>query len=581
MKKKTIGRLLLWTLIVFAGNGSLDATSRSLEKPVDDPGQPARLAAEFLAPGPSSGPAGQAACRSTVWSPETTPTTYTNPVLYADYSDPDVIRVGRDYYMTASSFSCLPGLPVLHSRDLVNWRLIGHALRRYPNPAFDRPQHGKGVWAPSLRYHDNRYYIFWGDPDAGIYRLCADHPAGPWDAPRLVLAGVGMIDPCPLWDDDGKAYLIHAWAASRVGVKGLLTVREMDPAGTFVSPEGKHVFDGNDHQPTIEGPKFYKRDGFYYILAPAGGVRNGWQLALRARDIYGPYTHRVVLEQGSSPINGPHQGGWVESTDGRSWFLHFQDAGAYGRLVHLQPVGWQDGWPWMGRRDDRSGAWQPVPTGTKPECGPDLPGVNPAETDEFDHDELGRQWQWQANPKLTWFALMRDRDYLRLFAEALPHDQATLWDAGNLLLQKFPAPAFTATTKLTFTPRENGPQAGLVVMGKDYACLTVTRTDEGFTLSQRVCQNAANGGTETVRATTALPDATVSLRVTVSGPPALCQFSYSLDGDRFDPLGEPFPAKPGLWVGAKVGLFCIRPPTIANGGYADFDWFRIEPPPHD
>jgi len=420
------------------------------------------------------------------------------------------------------------------------------------------------------------FYIYWGDPDAGIYMVRAENAAGPWEKPVLVLPGIGMIDPSPLWDDDGKAYLVHAWAASRAGVKSLLTIHQMNPEGTQASPNGKHVFDGNVNQPTIEGPKFYKRNGHYYILAPAGGVTNGWQLALRSNNVYGPYDCKTVLEQGDSPINGPHQGGWVQTLSGQSWFLHFQDLEAYGRVVHLQPVTWRDGWPFMGQYNDETGKWQPVLTYEIPECEGDCPIVNPVESDEFNSDELGLQWQWQANPKLTWYALIRNSDYLRLFAHALPRKYATLWDAGNLLLQKFPAPTFTATTRVTFTPMEEGTRTGLIVMGKNYACLSMTETEGGYLLEQITCHNAHAGGREQVKDSTKLPEKTAYLRVAVTGPDASCQFSYSTDGAAFHDLGEAFTAESGMWIGAKVGLFCTKEQDVRYGGYADFDWFRIE-----
>ncbi len=579
MKKRAFFSLLLLMVGISSGNVNLDNITdqdQILKVSGEKSRIHTRLAQEFVSHPETISQTDSADYRSKVWSPETPGGTYQNPVLYADYSDPDLIRVGQDYYMTSSSFSCIPGLPVLHSKDLVNWSLIGHALRRYPNELFNSPQHGKGVWAPCIRYHNNLFYIYWGDPDAGIYMVRSQNPSGPWEDPVLVLSGIGMIDPSPLWDEDGKAYLIHAWAASRVGVKSLLTVHPMNPEGTKVSLNGKHVFDGNGYQPTIEGPKLYKRNGYYYILAPAGGVKTGWQLALRSRDIYGPYDCKVVLEQGTAAINGPHQGGWVETPSGQSWFLHFQDLKAYGRVVHLQPVTWQQDWPLMGNLNDSSEKWEPVLTGKKPECKDSGPIVNPIESDEFNNDQLGLQWQWQANPKLTWHALLRNTNYLRLFAQKLPHENATLWDAGNLLMQKFPAPAFTATTKVKFTPNKHGTRTGLVVMGKDYACLSMTATESGYSLSQIACTDAHKGSREKVLEETTLSENTVYLRVTVSAPEATCEFSYSADGKTFHSLGKPFEAKPGIWIGAKVGLFCIRQQDVPNGGYADFDWFRIE-----
>src|SRR3972149_827769 len=146
--------------------------------------------------------------------------TYRNPVLFADYSDPDAVRVGDDFYMPASSFNCVPGLPILHSRDLVNWRLIGHAIQQLPK-RFDAVQHGNGLWAPSIRYHDGDFWIFVGDPDWGILMTRAVDPAGPWEPLHLVKAGQGLIDPCPLWDGD-QAYLVHAFAKSRAGKNSIL-----------------------------------------------------------------------------------------------------------------------------------------------------------------------------------------------------------------------------------------------------------------------------------------------------------------------------------------------------------------------
>src|SRR5690606_26534145 len=252
-----------------------------------------------------------------VWVSDQGDGTYKNPVLHADYSDPDVVGVDGDYYMTSSSFTAVPGLPILHSKDLVNWRLIGHALQEIvPTNVFDRPRHGQGVWAPSIRHHKGEYYIYWGDPDFGIYMVKAKNPQGPWDPPVLVMEGKGLIDPSPLWDDDGKAYLVHAYAGSRAGVKSILVLNRMNPEGTQVLDRGRVIFDGHDDHPTVEGPKFHKRNGYYYIFAPAGGVATGWQLVLRSKDIYGPYEEKVVLEQGSTQTNGPHQGAWVDTPDG-------------------------------------------------------------------------------------------------------------------------------------------------------------------------------------------------------------------------------------------------------------------------
>ncbi|MFW5956575.1 MAG: glycoside hydrolase 43 family protein, partial [Halorhabdus sp.] len=218
-----------------------------------------------------------------VWDPNLDDGRYRNPIIYADYSDPDVVRVGEDFFMTASSFNAVPGLPILHSRDLVNWRVINHAIEELP-PAFDRPQHGNGVWAPSINYHEGTFYIFYGDPDRGVYMTKTDDPRGRWSDLTLVRAAEGWIDPAPLWDEDGDAYLVHAFAKSRAGINSVLHVAPMAADGTHLTGESREVFDGHDDHPTIEGPKLYERNGYYYIFAPAGGVREGWQTVLRSTD---------------------------------------------------------------------------------------------------------------------------------------------------------------------------------------------------------------------------------------------------------------------------------------------------------
>ena len=198
---------------------------------------------------------------SQVWISDQGNGTYKNPVIHADYSDPDVVRVGNDFYMTASSFDAVPGLPILHSKDLVNWTIIGHALKQQiPVEHFSKTQHGNGVWAPAIRYHKNEFYIYYPDPDFGIYVTKAKDIKGPWSEPVMVEAGKGLIDPCPLWDDDGKIYLVHAYAGSRAGIKSVIVVKQLNEDGTKVIDQGRIVYDGHEQDPTIEGPKFYKRN---------------------------------------------------------------------------------------------------------------------------------------------------------------------------------------------------------------------------------------------------------------------------------------------------------------------------------
>lgn len=518
---------------------------------------------------------------SQVWVSDLGNGKYKNPVLDADYSDPDVCRVGDDYYMTSSSFACIPALQILHSKDMVNWRIIGTAIERLlPEERFSQMQHGNGVWAPSIRYHQGEFYIYYGDPDTGIYMVKSKDPAGKWDNPVLVKAAKGIIDTCPLWDEDGNAYIVHGYAGSRAGLKSILGLIRMTPDGTRAIGESRIIFDGHIGNATIEGPKFNKRDGWYYIFAPAGGVPTGWQTVLRSKNIWGPYEWKIVMAQGNTNINGPHQGAWVDTPDGKEdWFFHFQDKEAYGRVVHLQPMKWVDGWPVIGVDKDGDGCGSPVYSYKKPNVGKTYSIETPAESDEFDSLELGLQWQWQANPKPIWYFCDGGNSLLRLYSY-YTENQVNLWDVPNLLLQKFPTEDFTVTTKVSFAPssKYTGERTGLVVMGADYAVLAMENRADGLILVQNVCRKADKKGKEEENASVKLSDNTLFLRVKVnkdSEKEAICSFSYSVDGKKFISLGENFTAKPGKWIGAKVGLFITRPKAVNDGGWVDIDWFRV------
>jgi len=510
------------------------------------------------------------------WVPDNGDGTYKNPVICADYSDPDVVRVGDDFYLVSSSFNCVPGLPILHSKDLVNWTIIGHVFGKFPYGDFDAPQHGNGVWAPSIRYHQGEFYVYYGDPDYGIFMGKAKNPAGPWGALVRVQESKGWIDPCPFWDDDGNAYLVHAWANSRAGINSILTINRMSANGTKLLDEGKLVVDGRDGKyRTLEGPKMYKRNGFYYLMAPAGGVPKGYQLAFRARSIFGPYEGRIVMDQGKTEINGPHQGGWVELKSGENWFVHFQDRGAYGRVVHLQPVKWVDDWPVMGIDKEGNGKGEPVLTYKKPDVGRSYSLMVPQTSDEFDSRRPGLQWQWEGNYREGWISLTQRPGWLRLFAVAIPDKGTNLWSAPNLFLQKLPAPEFTVTTKLEFGKLAVGERAGLIMMGASYWYLAVERTAGGDRVVKVTCRDAAKGGKEIQKWSEGCAGDSLLLRIKVSAG-AICRFSYSTDGKEFIPVGESFTAGAGRWMGAKVGLFSEAKDEAGQRGYADFDWFRFE-----
>lgn len=544
---------------------------------------------------------------------------YTNPILHLDYSDPDVCRVGEDYYMTASSFNCFPGLPILHSRDLVHWEQIGAALVDYPGEGWDAPaddfrttvQHGKAVWAPAIRYHDGWFYIYVGDPDRGIFMVRTQDPAGRWEPPVWVVRQKGFIDPCPLWEADGTAWLSHGLAGSRAGLKSVLFVAPMAADGCSLIGPSRIVYDGHQTQPTIEGTKFYRRNGWYYIFAPAGGVATGWQTVLRAREPFGPYEERIVMAWAPGTVNGPHQGAWVSAPDGTDWFLHFQDKGAYGRIVHLQPLSWQaDDWPLIGEDPDGDGVGQPV-------HGNALSGARTAQNGASAHDSslsgartpsvgpygLSYDWQYPAVPSPYWHMALPEGG-VRLYSVEQTWPYKSLWDSPNVLQQKFPAEAFTATARLSFCPnpqlKQRGETAGFVVMGNDYAGLRLTDTADGAVLAYIECIGASKGAAETATPLCTLPytahpqphqyasgnvppvnypdrqEAVLWVRLEVAPrpvegnvPDAVCHFSYSLDGSAWTPAGTEFLAQPELWIGAKWGVFCNRSTPKNDAGWLD------------
>lgn len=485
------------------------------------------------------------------WTPDNGDGTYSNPILHADYSDPDVIRVGDDFWMTASSFNCAPGLPILHSRDLVNWRLVNHAIRHVPHPSYSDVRIGGGVWAPAIRHHDGKFWIVFPMPDEGIYVTTAENPAGAWSEPWCLQESKGWIDPCLFWDDDGSAWLAHAYAFSRSGLKERIHLRPMSPDGRRLLGDAHELFH-TPHHLYLEGPKVHKLDGWYYIMCPGGGVQTGWQVAFRSRSLFGPYEEKVVLEQGSTPVNGPHQGALVDAPDGSWWFVHFQDRGPFGRITHLQPVAWVDGWPLCG--EVRDGICQPVASWRKPVAGhgPEMP----ATSDDFTAPVLGLQWQWQANHEDAWYSLEAGR--LRLYPG--PATEGGVSRYPRFLGQKFPAAGFRVTTTVDMSSATSTSTAGLAITsGADAHFIALRRADTGFELIL---------GTPGGLAGTFLhpaAQATLSVEVAADG-----SFHFT------DFPAHRFTAKEGGWIGSRVGLFHYG--ETNPQGHADFTGFHFAPP---
>lgn len=520
---------------------------------------------------------------SQVWNPDLGNGMYKNPVINADYSDPDVVCVGDDYYMTASSFNCIPGLPILHSKDLVNWELIGHAVTKLqPKAVFDRPSHGNGVWAPCISYHNGEFYIYWGDPDYGVFMVKTKDPAGKWEDPVCVIPGKGMIDTSPLWDEDGRVYLVNGWANSRNRFASVITVRELNAEGTKAISDPVIVFDGNGTENrTCEGPKFYKRNGWYWVMFPAGGVPTGFQVAMRSQSPFGPYEAKKVLAQGKSKINGPHQGAWIHTQYGEDWFMHFQDKEAYGRVVHLQPVTWKDNWPVMGKVPSKGYCGEPYETYKMPKAASHV-NMNPVESDEFNKPKLGLQWQWHANYQ-QWFGMPTSMGAMRIYTYK---SNATIWNVPNLLLQKTPADNFTATAKLQLTAKDQGQMGGIIMMGLDYSALVVKRVGNEFELQQITCHMADKKGEEEVKVLATLKPTSVDkidyqpaihesvyMRMVVKA--GKMQFFFSKDGKKYEQVGDEFTMREGKWIGAKIGMVAKEPGGKANRGWIDVDWFRV------
>lgn len=549
---------------------------------------------------------------------------YRNPILYTDYSDPDAIRVGDDYFMTASSFCNTPGLPILHSKDLVNWKVINYALTNIPFERYTTPQHGCGVWAPAIRYHEGEFIIFFPMPDEGIFVTKTKNPWGEWSKPHAIFEGKGWIDPCPFWDDDGRAYMVSAFAKSRIGFKSILHLTEMKPDCSALLDEGQHVFDGNENgQSTIEGPKLYKRNGYYYIMAPAGGVKPGWQVVMRSKNIWGPYEYKNVLVQGDTEVNGPHQGAWLDTQTGEDYFIHFQDVYAAGRIVHLQPVRWINDWPVMGEQISED-AGQPVMVHKKPEIGDKAIAMAekfrhengladiyaPDASDSFTGEKPGLQWQWNANHSDDWYSMTGHG--IGLYPVDKQRD-TSIADVPNLLLQKWIAPEFTAVTELVADTVGEGDIAGMVSLGVDYGAVALKKENGVLSIvaisgSQTFKNEKAYSQDKVVELErldklsggSTSDSGKVFFRNRVELLPELeknvarnmIYLDYSVDGVNYD-NALAYEATAGRWVGVKNGIFCCHvipdkadvKETLAAGSgleagnskeHACFSYFRIE-----
>lgn len=479
--------------------------------------------------------------------------TYINPILNADYSDPDVIRVGDKYYMVASDFHFL-GMQVLESEDMVNWKLLSQVYSRFDFPGWDTNEHyAGGSWAPAIRYHDGKFWIFFCTIDEGLFMTNATDPAGPWSPLVNVCHVAKWEDPCPFWDEDGQAYLgrsIHG--------AGPIIIHKMSPDGTKLLDEGRTVYTG----PVAEGTKIHKRNGYYYLSIPEGGVEGGWQTVLRSKSIYGPYEKKVVLEQGSTDINGPHQGAIVDTPAGEWFFYHFQKCDPLGRVVHLQPMHWENNWPVIGVDIDGNGIGEPVRVWTKPRVGEEAVIQVPRTDDDFNSDKLGLQWQFNHNPDNAAWSLTERKGMLTLHAL----QSADFIHARNTLTQKTMGYIGTATVEMDFSDIAEGQRCGLACIGKENHLLGVKKEKRNVLLYLE-----CNGKEAAVYP---VSGNTVYLRLQADSRSNRYTLLYSMDNVSFEQAGDAFPMQFGHWKGVRVGLFCYN--TQKASGKAAFNWFAYQ-----
>ncbi|MDE5864999.1 MAG: family 43 glycosylhydrolase, partial [Lachnospiraceae bacterium] len=330
-------------------------------------------------------------------------------------------------------------------------------------------------------------------------------------------------------------------------------------------------------------PKVYKRNGYYYILAPAGGVKTGWQTALRSKNIYGPYEEKIVMKQGESIINGPHQGGLTDTVNGDEWFIHFQDRGLYGRIIHMQPVVWENDWPVIGV-NAQDGCGEPCLEYKKPNTGVSESPSSLEASDDFESPDLNLMWQWLGNPKESFYSLTERAGFLRLYA-LTPSGKAEpiLWESANVLTQKLVCPYFKATTCLHISGISENSQAGMVMMGGHYAYIAVRIIDGNKTLVYSEAYDAKDGMKEKTTVIRKLADDTDKIYFTFTmeegNEKPLFKMYYALDGEEEINVPTDFVPSDHTWVGAKIGLFanvCADGADSADGaGYADFEYIHV------
>jgi beta-xylosidase len=481
--------------------------------------------------------------------------TYTNPVIFADFPDPDVIFVGDTYYMVTTTMFIFPGVTVLKSHDLVNWEYCSNAVPRFDsNPCYNLDgctRYAHGQWATSLKYNNGKFYLLFITLDEGGFICSALDAAGPWEIRKLPK---GFYDPGLFFDDDGRIYVAHGYSK--------IFITELDK--NFSSRSNDSLVFTGDIRPGLEGTHVYKINGYYYLYCTYGGI-DGIQVALRSKNIFGPYEQKVVLRDTTKGVNfGVHQGALIKTQTNEWWTILFVDSGPFGRCPSLQPVIWVDNWPVAGV--DGKG----VVKYKKPNVGKNYPLKDLPTSDEFNNKTLGMQWGWNHNPDSTKWSITRRPGYLRLATTRLV---TNLPEARNTLTQRSFAnydqtiPTI-GSTRMEVNNMKNGDFAGLAVFQDPYAFIAMKQNK-----GSKFLVMVYNGKTID---SVAMNKSTVYLRAIASNSTRKAFFEYSTDNKIFIPLGKEFSMRFSLTIftGNKFCLFNYA--TLETGGYVDFDWFRIQ-----
>jgi len=491
--------------------------------------------------------------------------TYVNPVMPGDFSDLDAIRVGSDYYAFSSTMQYSPGVVILHSKDLVNWTILGHVVRDLtdldPELDWDRMgRQGRGVWAGALRFHDGKFWVYFGTPDQGIFVSTAEDPAGVWSRPKLVLNAAGWDDPCPFWDDDGQGYLVatHFAPEGSPGTKYNIHLFKLNAEGDGLSAG----FDRIIHQSRgSEANKLYKINGYYYHYYSEVRDEGRVPMMERSRSVVGPWEIHQLMHIHPAVDKEPNQGGLVELPSGQWYFVTHQGRGDWeGRAGVLLPVYWIDGWPILGDVGT-DGIGNMVWRGVKPIRG--FPEIPLPASDGFDGTDLKPAWEWRYQPRPHAWSLTERPGYLRLYASSALHPGDFNAIPDVLTQRSLRTKRSEVTVKINLSGMVDDQESGLAHFAKTYATLSVIQMKGVRRLSYNL-NGARTTGPE-------IRSDILYLR-SIWYADGLSQFFYSIDGRNYHRFGDPYILTWGSYRGDRIGLFTVG--SAQQLGYVDVDWFR-------